>query len=137
MKLSFIVTPYFECIGVLFGCFSFKKRKALVYLVVQSSTRAIYFPKRTPMIEYVVNFNSSEHVSIARSWPGSPGATMAAAYDPSLAAGAHPVLDLHALRLFCLVRGAFWFDATLRSACTCICKNRCKMKLLSSSGIRT
>ena len=32
-------------IGVLFGCFA-----SLVYLVVQSSTRAIYFPKRTPML---------------------------------------------------------------------------------------
>ena len=26
-----------------------KKQRALVYLVAQSSTRAIYFPKRTPM----------------------------------------------------------------------------------------
>ena len=34
-------------IGVLFGLL--KKRRALVCLVAQSSTRAIYFPKRTPM----------------------------------------------------------------------------------------
>ena len=36
-------------IGVLFGWFAKKRGRFLVYLVAQSSTRAIYFPKRTPM----------------------------------------------------------------------------------------
>ena len=34
-----------EFIGVLFDCFA-RKEMALVYLVVQSSTRAIYFPEK-------------------------------------------------------------------------------------------
>ena len=41
-----------DLFGVLFGWFAYKIDclfRFLVYLVVQSYTRAIYFPKRTPM----------------------------------------------------------------------------------------